>query len=286
MHLTPLSWSLAAVTLLLSSALGFGGYRYLELSGQLASTASELASTTSKYESLTDTAAQLQIALRAEQEKSGAFANQISDIASTVGTLDKLAKTDKQLLAKYSKVYFLNENYIPKALTDIPSEYRYPESKQLQVLSGVAPHLERLLADATAAGIDIRVLSAYRSFTTQASLKSSYAVTYGKGANAFSADQGYSEHQLGTTVDFTTAASKGTLPGFDKTDAYAWLTEHAHEYGFILSYPKGNTYYIYEPWHWRYVGIPLATRLFQDKERFYSLDQRDIDTYLTTLFED
>ncbi len=285
MTLTPLSWSLAALTLILSAGLGYGGYRYVELTQELQATSSELASSTSNYTSLSYTAAELQSKLRAEQEKNSTFASQISDIASTVGTLDKLAKTDKQLLAKYSKVFFLNENYVPKDLTDISSAYRYPESKQLQVVRGVAPHLEQLLSDATAAGIDIRVLSAYRSFSAQASLKSSYSVTYGKGANAFSADQGYSEHQLGTTVDFTTAASKGTLPGFDRTQAYTWLTEHAHEYGFILSYPKGNTYYMYEPWHWRYVGIPLATRLYQDKQHFYDLDQRDIDSYLASLFD-
>lgn len=285
MTLTPLSSVLAVLTLILSAGLGYGGYRYVELSQELHTTSSELASTTTGYTSLQETASKLQEDLRAEQQKNGTFASQISDIASTVGTLDKLAKTDKQLLAKYSKVYFLNENYVPQNLSDIPSHYRYPENKQLQVLSGVEPHLTQLLSDATTAGIDIRVLSAYRSFSAQASLKSSYSVTYGKGANAFSADQGYSEHQLGTTVDFTTAASKGTLPGFDKTKAYAWLTEHAHEYGFILSYPKGNTYYMYEPWHWRYVGVALATRLHADNQHFYDLDQREIDTYLTTLFE-
>jgi D-alanyl-D-alanine carboxypeptidase len=87
-------------------------------------------------------------------------------------------------------------------------------------------------------------------------LKSQYRVTYGAGtANSFSADQGYSEHQLGTTVDFTTPKVGGTLTGFDKTDSYKWLQNNAYKYGFILSYPSSNGYYIFEPWHWRFVGL-------------------------------
>ena len=81
---------------------------------------------------------------------------------------------------------------------------------------------------------------------------------YGSGANSFSADQGYSEHQLGTTVDFSTSSLGGSLNGFDQTEAYEWLDKNAHRFGFILSYSKDNAYYIYEPWHWRFVGKDLA----------------------------
>lgn len=285
MPLTPLSVFLAVLSLALGTALGYGGYRYIELSHTFATTTSELASTTTSYMSLSETATRLQEALRAEQAKNGTFASQISEITHTVGTLDKLAKTDKELLAKYSKVYFLNENYIPRTLADIPSDYRYPTEKSLQIHADVAPHLTDLMAAARAENVDLSITSAYRSFGAQAALKSTYKVTYGKGANAFSADQGYSEHQLGTTIDFTTKTSGGALVGFDKTPAYVWLQAHAHEYGFVLSYPKGNAYYMYEPWHWRYVGIPLASRLAQDKENFYDLDQRTIDSYLASLFD-
>ena len=70
------------------------------------------------------------------------------------------------------------------------------------------------------------------------------------------------------------------LAGFDKTPGYPWLQAHAHEHGFILSYPKGNGHFVFEPWHWRYVGVELATRLHEDGKYFYDLDQRLIDTYL------
>jgi D-alanyl-D-alanine carboxypeptidase len=103
-------------------------------------------------------------------------------------------------------------------------------------------------------GINLRIISAYRSFGSQSELKSSYLMTFGSGANKFSADQGYSEHQLGTALDFTTAELEANFINFDKTTAYQWLLNNAFKYGFILSYPEGNQYYQFEPWHWRFVG--------------------------------
>ena len=112
-------------------------------------------------------------------------------------------------------------------------------------------------------------------------------MVYGAGtANQFSADQGYSEHQLGTAVDLITTGQGGMLDqAFAKTDAYGWLTENAYKYGFILSYPSGNSYYLYEPWHWRYVGVELATDLHEKSGYFYDLDQRATDTYLISIFD-
>jgi D-alanyl-D-alanine carboxypeptidase len=143
-----------------------------------------------------------------------------------------------------------------------------------------------MIDDANAAGVKIFVQSAYRSFFDQASLKGKYTVTYGAGtANSFSADQGYSEHQLGTTVDFSTTGLNGGLDGFDKTPAYTWLVANAYKYGFVLSYPKNNTYYVFEPWHWRFVGFALALRIHNESKNFYDLDQRVIDGYLISIFD-
>ncbi|MBC7836964.1 D-alanyl-D-alanine carboxypeptidase family protein [Acetobacteraceae bacterium] len=71
----------------------------------------------------------------------------------------------------------------------------------------------------------------------------------------------------------------------DTTNAYAWLNKNAYKYGFVLSYPQGNAYYIYEPWHWRYVGKKLAKDLHNDQEHFYDLEQRKIDEYLANIFD-
>ncbi len=285
MKIPPLSLVLFTLILLLVAALSFGGYRYYKLAGEYQITRSELLMTTTDYESLQATTVELRTILEAEQKKNGTFESQIRAISGTVGSLDKLAKTDPELLQKYSRVFFLNEHYVPPALVAIDASYRYPEEKILQIHAQVAPHLTNLFEAARKDGIDLYAASAYRSFASQGQLKSSYTVKYGTGANAFSADQGYSEHQLGTTLDFTTKKSGGSFQGFEASSAYTWLTKNAYRYGFILSYPKNNDYYIYEPWHWRYVGIPLASRLQADKEYFYDLSQRDIDTYLISIFD-
>lgn len=215
------------------------------------------------------------------------FEGQINSLGNTVGVLDKLAKTDEELLKKYSKVYFLNENYVPDKLTQIDKVYTYDGGGNNFLLhSQVWPHLKVLLDNAYSNNIELLVVSAFRSFDTQASLKSEYKVIYGAGtANQFSADQGYSEHQLGTSVDFTTKAVGGTFSKFQTDPAFQWLKDYAHKYGFILSYPEGNTYYKFEPWHWRYVGVDLATYLYSTNKYFYDLDQREIDTYLIKLFD-
>src|SRR5690606_2743202 len=163
----------------------------------------------------------------AEQRKNRVFERQIADISGSVGTLEKLARTDPELLAKYSKVYFLNENYVPAALAPIPERYGYLPERTYEFHAEALPFLEELLADAEEDGLSLLIVSAYRSFSEQAALKSGYRATYGAGANAFSADQGYSEHQLGTTVDFTTPAVGSSFTGFDAAEEYAWLAENA-----------------------------------------------------------
>lgn len=213
------------------------------------------------------------------------FSGQIESIAGTVGTLEKLATTDEELLAKYSKVYFLNENYVPKKLMVIDEKYLNKEATNIEIHAQVWPFLEKLLLDASAHDQKLLVASAYRSFSTQATLKNGYLVTYGSGANKFSADQGYSEHQLGTALDFTTEKLGSGFSAFGSEPAFKWLQNNAHKYGFILSYPQGNAYYKYEPWHWRFVGVKLATRLHADNMHFYDWDQREIDRYLVNLFD-
>jgi D-alanyl-D-alanine carboxypeptidase len=143
-----------------------------------------------------------------------------------------------------------------------------------------------MIAEAKEDGVDLKVISAYRSFETQTDLKSTYKVIYGAGsANQFSADQGYSEHQLGTTVDVTTPTTAGTFVSFENDPGYMWLTKNAHQFGFVLSYPKNNTYYQYEPWHWRFVGTDLAKDLHAEGKYFYDLDQRKINEYLVDIFD-
>ncbi len=224
-------------------------------------------------------------ALGYAQNQLSGLDGQIKGISNTVGTLQKLSQTDPELLKKYSKIFFLNENYLPVGLTEIDPQFLYDKAKPLRFLTGALPHLNTLLNAAKGAGLSLEVLSSYRSFSEQSGLKSTYAVVYGSGANKFSADQGYSEHQLGTALDFTNPKVKATFTGFQMTSEYTWLKANAWQYGFIESYPPNNKYYIYEPWHWRYVGTALSTKIHNDQKEFYNLDQREIDTYLINFFE-
>lgn len=234
---------------------------------------------------LTEDKQALDSLLTAEQRRSDAYKNQLGEVTNTVDTLTKLTQTDKELLQKYSRVYFLSENYVPSALTPIDTKYLYQKDKPLEIHDRVWPSLRRMLDTAAMDGIVIQIISAYRSFGTQEVLKSNYKFTYGAGtANQFSADQGYSEHQLGTTLDFTTPAVGANFEKFESTSAYTWLKSHAHLYGFILSYPKSNAFFQFEPWHWRFVGIDLATKIHIDGKNFYDYDQREIDKYLVNIF--
>jgi LAS superfamily LD-carboxypeptidase LdcB len=224
-------------------------------------------------------------ALEAEKAKNASFESQIGELAGTIGRLDQLSRTDKEILQKYSKVYFLNENYVPEDLSQIPTDYVYQKGRTESAHTKVVPFLTEMIEAAKRDGVNLEIISAYRSFKEQASLKSNYTVVYGSGANRFSADQGYSEHQLGTTLDFTTDKLGAGYTAFKSSPGYQWLLDNGYKYGFMLSYPEGNKYYQFEPWHWRFVGKSLAMRLHEEKQNFYDLDQRVINNYLINIFD-
>ena len=270
------------VIILAIFGLSGGGYFYYQTTQDILQNNTNLEKTVLALE---DKNINLADILKKEQQKNSAFEYQIGEIAGTVGKLDKLSKTDKELLQKYSKVYFLSENYVPESLVEIPSEFIYEKDKKIQIHAKVLQHLTDLIQSAKNVGINLKIISGYRSFGEQNNLKDAYTVSFGSGANKFSADQGYSEHQLGTALDFTTAELGSNFTAFEKSDAYKWFLENAYKYGFEISYPKGNTYYQYEPWHWRFVGKQLAERLYREKQNFYDLEQRQIDTYLISIFD-
>jgi LAS superfamily LD-carboxypeptidase LdcB len=285
------------VFLVLGGVLVYGFMQISTLTENVGFLTEELASTTvassqntnQLSQNITDLRAQtvgLSDTLSSTQQNIDAVNTKVGGVEQTVGTIQKLSQIDPELLKKYSKVYFLNENYVPAHLLDIPNEYLYNEKDPQKFLTEAWPFLKKLFDAAKANSVTIYVQSAYRSFGNQQSLKSLYTVVYGAGtSNSFSADQGYSEHQLGTTIDFITTGLGGTTDGFEKTGTYQWLLGNAYRFGFVLSYPKGNSYYVYEPWHWRFVGVTLATYLHDNNLNFYDVDQRTIDAYLINIFD-
>jgi len=261
--------------------LGYGVFQYNKTQNEIGS---HIETLTLSITNLDQRNIDLNNSLNLEKSKNKLFENQISGISSTVGRLQKLSETDEELLQKYSKVYFLNENYTPNNLSVINEKYLYEKDRKHQVHTQVLPYLTDLLETAKIDGITLQIISSFRSFGEQGGLKNEYKIQYGSGANTFSADQGYSEHQLGTALDFTTPETGTAFSKFENTEAYEWLLANAHRFGFVLSYPKNNTFYQFEPWHWRFVGTTLAQRLFEEKKFFYDLDQREIDSYLISIF--
>ncbi len=270
--------------LLLTSIIGYGTSTYLNLKKENYQLNQELTLATNSLQEIRGQNIDLSERVADAQRIVNEYGNKVGEIASTVGNLQKLSETDKELLQKYSKVYFLSDNYVPKNLSFIATSSLYRKDRLLQIHTGAKPYLEKLVANSFGDGLNLLVISAYRSFGAQSSLKSSYKFTYGVGANQFSAEQGYSEHQLGTALDFTTPTIGETFSGFSKTKEFIWLKNNAHKYGFVLSYPEGNTYYVYEPWHWRFIGVELATKLHDEGKYFYDYSQRDIDVYLLKIF--
>lgn len=170
------------------------------------------------------------------------------------GTLD-----GSSLFCPVNRIDGIEAGYEPDDLVTVPAAYRVGfRQMRLQALG----HFIQL-ADAVeaATGIGLYCASGHRSFDTQCDLFASYAAEDGcETANTYSARAGHSEHQLGTVCDFS--SSDGTfLDGESAVDDH--LAEHAHEYGFVMSYPAGTmtmTGYIHEPWHFRYVGREAAAR--------------------------
>lgn len=114
-------------------------------------------------------------------------------------------------------------------------------------------------------GLELIAFSTYRSYDYQKGLYDEYVARDGKeAADRYSARPGYSEHQTGLAFDIGEVGQEGSW--FQESDATRWMAKHAHKFGFIVRYPEGKehiTGYMYEPWHMRYLGVDLATEVYE-----------------------
>lgn len=161
------------------------------------------------------------------------------------------------LMAVVSKQTTIGQ-YAPDDLVYLPADY---SSGKARLRREAAEALDKMYRAALADGVKLYVVSAYRDYQKQTHLFYRYAKEDGIfEAERYSARPGQSEHQLGTTVDFG-GTSTGLTEAFFHTPQGQWLYNNAHKFGFALSYPKGSeeiTGYIFEPWHYRYIGVELA----------------------------
>lgn len=178
-------------------------------------------------------------------------------------------KKDHSYTMLVNKQHPIPPEYVPADLTvpDIPFSFTEDLPKK-RMRKEAAEALEELIRAAKAAQVELVGVSAYRSYARQAQIFANNADQRGvEVANQVSARPGESEHQTGLAIDLSCAAVNYQLiEEFAETKEGKWLAANAAHYGFIIRYPKGkeaSTGYQFEPWHLRYVGRELATRLQQ-----------------------
>lgn len=174
-----------------------------------------------------------------------------------------LSDTKKDILILTNKYLRLDEDYKPSDLERIKVDYFINGNSKVSYLRKDARDaFERLSADSIKNNTPVYGQSAYRSYEKQSILYNSAVESYGKEkADNDTARPGHSEHQTGLAIDVSSTKT-GNMLDFENTDSFNWMVNNAHKYGFILRYPKGKENihgYIYEAWHYRYVGVKVAT---------------------------
>lgn len=162
-----------------------------------------------------------------------------------------------------NKYYKLDKGYEPEDLTIINSKFASGTQKLRKEAAG---KFEEMASDMLKENLKIYAGSTYRSYSYQEGLYNRYVKKDGfKEAETYSARAGYSEHQLGLAVDIVNGKWNYLSEG-DKE--YTWLVNNSYKYGFILRYPHESEYitgYVFEDWHFRYLGIDLATKVHESK---------------------
>lgn len=175
----------------------------------------------------------------------------------------------KNYLMIVNKYHVLSSNYVPKDLVNINSKYNGLgiDAKALPI---VKESFEKMANDIAKENMILKVRTSYRSFTAQKDLYNNYLKDRTVAIVDLSAARpGYSEHQTGLALDVQAQSSNYT--SFKDTKEYKWMLKNAHKYGFILRYPENKTYitgYKFESWHYRYVGIDVATYIYEHNITF------------------
>ena len=201
----------------------------------------------------------------------------VSSSENTAAPANALGLTADEARAMLADPLMVLVNHTNK----MPDDYTF-DTKECGSATAVNKTLQTVACDAflemqkaaAADGVTVWMQSGYRSVKYQTSLyerKTKYYLDKGydnatakEKAAAVVNPPGYSEHNCGLAADLNSPEHTGLDEGFEKTAAFRWLCEHAGDYGFILRYPKDaedKTEIIYEPWHWRYVGVENAAKI-------------------------
>lgn len=191
----------------------------------------------------------------------------IENVEEEVDVLMQLHKSDWNLI-------LVNKQH------PVPEDYSFPMgsiSKNMKCDARILLRLQQMMEAAGKENITLSIKSPYRNEQRQEYLfnkkiktymkaKMSYLQAYKETAQVVTLP-GSSEHQIGLALDIVSSKYSLLEQEFGETDAGIWLEAHAHEYGFIVRYPKDKediTGIEYEPWHFRYVGVPAATYIYEN----------------------
>ncbi len=164
------------------------------------------------------------------------------------------------LVNKYNK---LPAEFNQYDLVNVDGKYTYRDGKTYLLTSEAYEKYIEMHNAAKKDGLSIKIVSSYRTEDYQRSLYNRKVKAAGKSyADKYSARPGHSEHQTGLAIDLN-----HTNLNFEQMPEFRWLQKHAHEFGYIMRYPKGKewiTGYGYEPWHYRYVGTDVAKIIYEE----------------------
>lgn len=189
----------------------------------------------------------------------------------------RFTSTDSVLIFA-NKKHKLPDGYVPSDLVSLTVATAYGDVQMKQEASDA---MTNMFSAANAEGVYPVVTTAYRSEDFQSQLYNGYVERDGQeAADTYSSRPGYSDHQTGLAADISCESNSYYLnQDFENTAEGQWLAQHAHEYGFVMRYPKDKqdiTGYMYEPWHFRYIGVEEATALYntdpnETMEEFYGI---------------
>lgn len=198
----------------------------------------------------------------------------IINVGANYEFYENVSNTDTSLgyLMLVNKYNYLTSDYEIDNLVSVSTNYSWGEYGSQQIISEVYDAFTSMAYDIyLGESISLMINSSYRSFTDQEDVYNYYKDYYGESyADSIAARAGYSEHQSGYAIDIFSLDSSSQSTFVD-SDAYFWLIENCYKYGFILRYPEGKEYltgYDFESWHYRYVGVEVATYIYENDITF------------------
>lgn len=185
-------------------------------------------------------------------------------------TDSKLVENPNDLTVLVNKFNHLEKDFVPKDMVVL-----FDSNRNAKMVRPAAEAYEKFIEAAKKDGLTLESTTAYRSYSFQNTLYTNYVKEDGiEEADTYSARPGSSEHQLGLAVDLNDPNVSGSR--LDDKD-YEWILENSYKYGFIVRYTKSGvpiTGYMEEPWHIRYLGVELATKVYESGltyEEYYDL---------------